>query len=380
MLPQFYRTCLQSRLSAAQLLTLEIVVWILQFHKQVRIERLAALFPQPILFESRRRHLQRFLRLPQLSIPLLWFPLIKWIIQTHYKKATRLLVAIDRTQWKQNNLFMVSVIWEKRAWPIYWQFLDKQGSSNLAEQQALLRPVLRLLRSYEIVVIGDREFRIVELANWLQQRNVYFAFRQKQDNYIQRPGQDYQPLHSLGLAPGMKLYLTGVKVTKKKGFGSFDIAAYWKRKYRNRVEEQGWYILTNLGSLSAAVDAYKARSGIEAMFKDCKSGGYNLEGSKATIERLTSLVLIIALAYTCASLSGRKIKQLGQQKYVSRLTELGRTVRRHSSFWVGLYGQVWMAGMEFLSDLVSQLMRIKPNKLPFFQRGLRAMALIQSTS
>jgi len=125
MLPQFYRTCLQSRLSAAQLLTLEIVVWILQFHKQVRIERLAALFPQPILFESRRRHLQRFLRLPQLSIPLLWFPLIKWSIQTHYKKATRLLVAIDRTQWKQNNLFMVSVIWEKRAWPIYWQFLDK---------------------------------------------------------------------------------------------------------------------------------------------------------------------------------------------------------------------------------------------------------------
>jgi len=160
--------------------------------------------------------------------------------------------------------------------------------------------VLRLLRSYEIVVIGDREFRSVELANWLQQRNVYFAFRQKQDNYIQRPGQDYQPLHSLGLAPGMKLYLTGVKVTKKKGFGSFDIAAYWKRKYRGRVEEQGWYILTNLGSLSAAVDAYKARSGIEAMFKDCKSGGYNLEGSKATIERLTSLVLIIALAYTCA--------------------------------------------------------------------------------
>ncbi len=107
---------------------------------------------------------------------------------------------------------------------------------------------------------------------------------------------------------------------------------------------------------------------------------FTLEGSKATIERLTSLVLIIALAYTCASLSGRKIKQLGQQKYVSRLTELGRTVRRHSSFWVGLYGQVWMAGMEFLSDLVSQLMRIKPNKLPFFQRGLRAMALIQSTS
>ena len=57
----------------------------------------------------------------------------------------------------------------------------------------------------------------------------------------------------------------------------------------------------------------------------------------------------------------------------------GRTQRRHSSFGIGLYGQVWLAGREFLSDLVSQLMRIRHNKLPFFQRGLRAMALIQST-
>ncbi len=51
-------------LSASQLLTLEMLVWLLQFHKQVRIERLAACFPLPILYESRRRHVQRFLALP----------------------------------------------------------------------------------------------------------------------------------------------------------------------------------------------------------------------------------------------------------------------------------------------------------------------------
>lgn len=377
MLPQFYRNCLQSRLSATQFLTLEILVVVLQFHKQVRIERLAALFPQPILFESRRRHLQRFLILPQLSLPLLWFPLIKCILRTHVKKASRLIVAIDRTQWKQNNLFMASVIWEKRAWPLYWQFLDKQGSSNLAEQKALLRPVLRLLKSYEVIVLGDREFRSIELANWLDQNDAYFALRQKQGTYIQQEGQNYQRLDSLGLAPGMKMYLTGVNITKKKGFGSFDVAAYWKRKYRGTAQDEGWYILTNLGSLGAALDAYKARSGIEAMFKDCKSGGYNLEGSHASVERLTRLVLLIAIAYTCAGLHGQKVKRLGQQKYISRLKELRRREKRHSSFWVGSYGMLWVAGMEFWSDLVRELMRIKRNKLPFFQRGLRAMTLIQ---
>ena len=64
MLPQLYQTCLQKYLRSSQLTTLEMLVWLLQVHKQVRVERLAALFPLPILSESRRRHLQRFLLLP----------------------------------------------------------------------------------------------------------------------------------------------------------------------------------------------------------------------------------------------------------------------------------------------------------------------------
>jgi hypothetical protein len=378
MLPEFYLNCLKSQLNASQLLTLEMLVWLLQFHKQVRIERLAACFPVPILYESRRRHIQRFLTLPQLSVPLLWFPLIKSILLTQIKPGNQVIVALDRTQWKANNLFVVSVIWKKRAWPIYWQFLEHRGSSNFAQQQALLRPVLRLLKGYEIVVVGDREFRSVELAYWLKQKKVYFALRQKQGSYIKQKGKQYQKLSELGLVPGMKLFLTGVNFTKKKGFGQFSLAAYWKRKYRGQGPDEGWYILTNLNSLSAAINVYQARSGIEAMFKDCKSGGYNLEDSKASVERLTSLVLLIALAYTCAGLRGQSIKSSGQQKYIGRLKELKRLQQRHSNFWIGLYGQMWIAALESCSDWVRNLMMIRPNKRTFFQKGLRAMTLLQA--
>ena len=69
---------------------------------------------------------------------------------------------------------------------------------------------------------------------------------------------------------------------------------------------------------------------------------------------------------------------MGLQKYVGRLKELRRLHRRHSAFWVGLYGQFWVGAMEFWSDLADQLMRLKLGKLPYFQKGLRAMALIQS--
>jgi hypothetical protein len=36
-------------------------------------------------------------------------------------------------------------------------------------------------------------------------------------------------------------------VTKQKGFGCFDAAGYWRRKYRGKVDDEGWYLLTNLG-------------------------------------------------------------------------------------------------------------------------------------
>ena len=100
MLLELYLTALESQLSASQLLTLEMLVWLLQFHKQVRIERLAACLPLPILYESRRRHVQRFLALPQLSIPLLWFPLIKSILLTQIQPGSQVIVPLDRTQWK----------------------------------------------------------------------------------------------------------------------------------------------------------------------------------------------------------------------------------------------------------------------------------------
>jgi uncharacterized membrane protein len=90
--------------------------------------------------------------------------LIKKIISTQFKKGERLIITIDRTQWKNNNISMVSVIWKKRALPIYWLILSKKGSSNFYEQVATIRPVLKLLKNYKLIVIGDREYTSTVLA------------------------------------------------------------------------------------------------------------------------------------------------------------------------------------------------------------------------
>lgn len=74
------------------------------------------------------------------------------------------------------------------------------------------------------------------------------------------------------------------------------------------------------------------------------------------------------------------IKQMGVQKYVGRLEESGHAQRRHSSFHIGLYGQTWVSFREECRALVAELIRISPNKLPNYQRGLRAMEPILSAS
>lgn len=358
---------------------LEILVMLLQFHKTVTIEKLSSVFPQPILFESRRRSIQRFLLLPQLSIQYLWFPLIKrWVKNSDIRATKRLIFAIDRTQWRAENIFVISLIEQNRAIPVYWLLLPKRGCSNLEEQKKLIRPLLRLFKGYHLLILGDREFHSIKLANWLHSKGISFGLRQKQSTYIRQENQSYQRLQSLALKPGTSLFLSSIQVTKQKGFAKFNLAGYYKRKYRGKLKPTGWFLLTNLDSLPDAIKAFKLRSGIEAMFRDCKTGGYNLESTSTDGQRLISLILLIAIAYTCAVLTGRQSRQMGLQKYVGRLKELQRLHRRHSAFWIGLYGQLWVGAMEFWANLAHDLMRLKPSKLSYFHKGLRAMHLIQS--
>ena len=97
MLPTFYQTHLQKQLTHAQFLLLTILLDLIQSEKQVSLERLVRVFPYPITAESRRRKLQRFLDLPQLTIARIWFPLIAYWLSTYCRVGQTISIAIDPT-------------------------------------------------------------------------------------------------------------------------------------------------------------------------------------------------------------------------------------------------------------------------------------------
>ena len=82
---------------------------------------------------------------------------------------------LDRTQWQNTNILMISLAWKKRAIPLYWKILTHKGASNLIEQKAVICPVIRLLKGQKIIITGDREFHSIFLSHWLKKYHKLIA-------------------------------------------------------------------------------------------------------------------------------------------------------------------------------------------------------------
>lgn len=379
MLPSFYQVSLEAQLNEIQLITLQMLVELLQTERRVSIERLATLFAQPILFHSRRKNIQRFLNLPIISPETLWFPIVLDWIQRHFQRQSSLCLVIDRTQWSKQNVLMVSVLYKNQTVPVFWMLLDKRGQSNLAEQQAVLTPVFELLADYDLVLLGDREFHGVPFASWLMQQSITFVLRLPKSTTVQLTDQsEFERLDALSLEPGMSQFEFQIQVTQTQGFGKFNLVTRWKRTYRDSATDQIWYLLTNLEDPDTALKLYRKRFRIEPMFRTYKRGGYDLEACHANAKRTTALLVLIAIAYTISLDQGRRIRAKQVQPYVVRPKEIDRRVNRHTDFWIGLYGQIWLIATDVWAKWAQPLMRLKPQKRLYFLRGLRALSLIQS--
>jgi hypothetical protein len=104
------------------------------------------------------------------------------------------------------------------------------------------------------------------------------------------------------------------RIFTKKGFSRFNLAVSWKRKYRGQQEDEPWYLLTNLPDLKSANKIYGQRC---------------------------------------------------------------RNRRRHSKFWIGLYGENWLIASECCREWVESMMGLVRNKRAFYQRELKAIKLIE---
>ena len=88
-------------------------------------------------------------------------------------------------------------------------------------------------------------------------------------------GEKYCKLSELKVNLGeTKLLLNHIfpKILKVR---TYNLLVYKKQKYYQKSVLYKWYVLSSLSSPEKIKKIYSQRTGIEAMFKDYKTGGYN---------------------------------------------------------------------------------------------------------
>ena len=227
-------------------------------------------------------------------------------------------ISIDRTNWKLGkfniNILTAGIIYEGVAFPICWMLLSKRGNSNTEERIALMQKLLtRISKSDISIVVADREFIGQEWFTWLGKQKIAFAIRIK-ENATTKSGKGDIALRQLfanlqihqetilrkpRLIYGHNLYLSAIRLVDE-----FLIVA---------SKEKGTGVLV----------AYKKRWGIEALFANLKSRGFDLEQTHLVHEkRIEKLIALLAIALTWAHLVGEwvaihnplKIKKHGRKE------------------------------------------------------------------
>jgi len=317
-----------------------------------QIAKIARALPLDTTQLAKEQRLRRFLDNERITQTDHYHPIVQQAL--HGLVGQRIQLLIDRVLLRdQHNILVISLGFRRRSIPLVWRPLTHRGSSNLSDQQALIAAARALLPArVRISVHGDSEFRSQALFGWLRAHGYDAMLGVRGRLWIydtDDPNAAGQALETrvAALPPqterGRKrqhrtspiTYLSAVYVVQEQRIGPVNIIAWWERDDDSNVVLHA--VMTNLPA-SGRTKAYgKRRMWIETVFRDWQSGGFHLDQCGVVDrERLTRLLLVLAIAYLWLVALGRWVVKRGYR----RLIDDGTTRNWHYSLFQ--LGRGWM--------------------------------------
>lgn len=297
-------------LDLRNLWTFAAMVALLIRGKRAHLYELGKALPGKGKLESRVQKLRRWLSNPRIC-PEQFIPLYLHLLAPLLVSLPQLVLIIDRTEWKRLgvhvNLFICSVAFKGRSFPIYWLVLPKRGCSSFTDQKALLEPVFQALKAHPLlaptrkVILADREFCAPRLARWIRRVDIHFCLRVKKSYSVSRADIPSRPI-SLFLRhchPEQSYFFESIRLTTTAGMPCH-LFIYWRKDCQEPLA-----LITDLEEPESLEALYGERMFIETLNRDLKSGGYDVERGKLTeAKRLTNLLIPMALAYSITVIQG----------------------------------------------------------------------------
>jgi hypothetical protein len=297
-------------MEARNLWTMAAMTALLLKGKQAHLYALGKALPCRGKLESRVQKLRRWVSNPTIT-PEQSIPARLHLLTPLLAQLPELILIIDRTEWTRLgvhvNLFLCSIAFHGRSFPIYWTLLPKRGCSSLKDQKALLTPVLTALAAHPLLapmrttVVADREFCSPTLARWLKNRGIHFCLRVKKRYRVSRSDMPSIPIRACfpHCQPGTYYFFPDVLLTEEHLFRC-NLFVSWREDCQEPLA-----LITDREEATVTADSYHDRMFIETLNRDLKSSGYDIERGKMTDpKRLENFLIPISFAYILAVIQG----------------------------------------------------------------------------
>ena len=266
--------------------------------RDVNLMELAAALPRAAeRLDMRYQWISRLLGNALIDTDAVIAPFAREVLARAGADGRTLVLIIDQSQINtEHQMVMVSLRVGGRALPLAWRVKKTSGAIGFAEQRAALDRVAALLPAgVRPVLMGDRFYGSPALIAWCRAQSWGWRLRLKQDLLVFEDGGETTLAECLSRGEHL---LRAVELTEQRA-----------RTNVAMVHEAGhpepWIIaLSQTPSVHTAFD-YGLRWGIEALFSDFKTRGFDLETSQIErTDRRDRLILVLALALHWAVSTG----------------------------------------------------------------------------
>lgn len=300
------------------------------------LPRIAATLPLPVQDLSSERRLRRWLANRQVAVTPTWQVLLGALLARLGQRE--IILVFDPTPYDtRQTLLVLGIVVHKRVLPVAWHIAPAQETwhhTTTHYLQRLCRRVQAVLPAgTRVTLVVDRGLASADIIDLCHEVGWHYVMRlsvdAKQGVHVRQADGTVGPAWDL-LAGRGRRWAGTVEVFKAHGWRHAHLTIVWPRRY-----DQPWLLLSDREAGPARVAEYRRRVQVEAVYEDCKSRGWHLEGSRVRDRnRLNRLLLALVLALWWCHLLGQRAIRSGQRRRFDRPNRRDLGVLRLGRRWM----------------------------------------------
>lgn len=276
---------------------------------------------------------------------------------------------MDGTSWerggKKYHFITLCVVYKGVAIPIYWEDLNKKGTSNFKERKRLFKKAFRYFNFEGKIVLADREYIGLEWFKFLNDNNINFVIRLKKKVYKSHIDQAKGRRYSCITSKIMNSKYAKKCLSKRFKMDGIAYTFVAVKNPKNEPKDPVIYLLSNMDLPAKKIaNMYPVRWKIEHCFKLLKSSGFHLQQLNLKGKPKCKLLMAITVfSYVIAINEGLKdYDKVPIKSFKDKPKAKEKSIFRYGMDKIIKYIQSTITFCQYLVNEIEEVLKLKKSK------------------